>query len=97
VEWVDPRGRSMDELWEAADRACQWRSRYMSFFGVHANITGKGGWNATVFGGDPPFRSFPHAAAWGPTPRLALGNLIVRLETTPRPSRPRLWFEPQEG
>lgn len=92
MNWVDPRERTMDELWEAAHEACQWRSPYMSFFGLYANITGKGGWNATVWPGMNIVPAFPEAASWGPTPRLALGALIVRLESAPEKREP-LWFE----
>jgi hypothetical protein len=93
MKWVDPRERTMDEMWEAADKACQWRSPYMAFFGLYANITGRGGWNALVWPGLGIVPSYPEAAAWGHTPRLALGALIATLEAAPDKPREPLWFE----
>jgi len=91
--WVDPRERTMDELWEAAEKACRFRSPYMSLFGLYANITGRGGWNVGVWPGMGILPAFPEAAVWGKTPRLALGALIATLEEVRDAPREPLWFE----
>lgn len=90
MNWTDPRERTLDDLWEAAQKAAQWRSPYLGFTGVTANMTGKGGWTAATWG-------LGSVRGWGGNPRLALGDLIVKCERRLDEERESLWFEQQEA
>lgn len=99
MNWVDPRERTMDQLWEAAQKATEHRHKFVSFTGLIPDITGRGGWFALVWPGSYaglPERSkmpFGHVAGWGRTPRMALGSLIEYFEEPFEPAREPLWFE----